>query len=200
MTPREIRALARRYYTSRSYGSGNNYFATALAPWLIGPIVEWTCAAILLHAPDAQAVAFRGMSGAAVAPLVAYRLGLNPLGVRKGESSHGGDTFYPEGLSGEKISRYVIVDDFVSSGSTVLEIRRTAEARFGLERCLGVFQYTRLAQGPEIWRRMPDVPCYGTLPLAWSDSSLDERREPPREPQPKLSFSWCELPIQEIKL
>jgi hypothetical protein len=187
VTPHEIRALALRYFSCRN-NPINAYFAQALAPWLIGPIVEWTAEAILRYTPDAQAIAFRGMSGAAVAPLVAYRLGLNPLGVRKGESSHGGDTFYPEGLNGEAVRRYVIVDDFVCSGATVHEVRSMAEKGHGLEPCLGVFQYTKLDMGVEQRRSLSGVPCYGTLPPAWGDCSFDPPKPKPK-PQPEVADS-----------
>lgn len=119
MTPSERRALIDRYQAEIPSG----YLRLALPPWLITHTVNWTVERILELAPDAQAVAFRGLSGALIAPIVAYKLGLNPIGVRKKvDWSHGAKPVHTRTLERGKIDRYVIVDDFIDTGDTVREI------------------------------------------------------------------------------
>lgn len=70
-----------------------------------------------------DAIAFRGMSGALVAPAVAARLKKNLLMVRKAtDSNH--SSLSVEGFNGAP-QRYVIIDDFIFTGATVREIQRT---------------------------------------------------------------------------
>jgi len=64
-----------------------------------------------------DAIAFRGVSGALVAPAVAVAVGKPLIVVRKSEASHGRPV---EGAITAK--RYVIVDDFVGAGGTVRAI------------------------------------------------------------------------------
>jgi hypothetical protein len=63
-----------------------------------------------------DAIAFRGLSGTLVAPLVACRLNKRMIAVRKGENTHSSHS--AEGLANEP-TRYVIVDDLIDSGGTV---------------------------------------------------------------------------------
>jgi adenine/guanine phosphoribosyltransferase-like PRPP-binding protein len=69
-----------------------------------------------------DSIAFRGMSGALIAPIVANRMNKELILVRKdtdsGSGSHADQLV--EGNSGSK--RYVILDDFISSGLTTKEI------------------------------------------------------------------------------
>ena len=72
-----------------------------------------------LEGIDFDTIAFRGMSGALVAPIVARDLKKEIILVRKtGEDNHSGYSL--EGHVGAK--KYVILDDFVSTGRTVREI------------------------------------------------------------------------------
>lgn len=62
-----------------------------------------------------ESIAFRGMSGAVLASPIALALDKTLILVRKGENTH--STYAVEGdLSGQK---YIIVDDFISTGETV---------------------------------------------------------------------------------
>lgn len=73
------------------------------------------------HKLDQQfdSIAFRGISGALIAPVLAMRLNKNLIAVRKSTSGcHSCHTV--EGYHGSK--RYIIVDDFISSGETVESI------------------------------------------------------------------------------
>lgn len=69
-------------------------------------------------------IAFRGISGALVAPVVAHALDKNLIVVRKETNSH---SFYK--VEGEIYgARYIVIDDFVSSGSTILAIVEDIQA------------------------------------------------------------------------
>ena len=68
------------------------------------------------HAPRAQAIAFRGISGALLAPIVALELDLPLIAVRKAEKNHPFQTI--ETLVDRAVSRdeplsYVVIDDLV---------------------------------------------------------------------------------------
>lgn len=71
--------------------------------------------------PHYDTIAARGMSGAAVAPILAYALNKKLALVRKPEAhSHDSRSFV-----GDIGDRWIFVDDFISSGET---IRQTARA------------------------------------------------------------------------
>ncbi len=69
-----------------------------------------------------DAIAFRGNSGAAFAYPVAFVTGIPLICVRKGESSHGRSIEGPTSAASVSIKTYLILDDFVSAGSTVRAI------------------------------------------------------------------------------
>lgn len=76
------------------------------------------------HLGEFDAIAFRGMSGALIAPEIARRLNKGLIMVRKQtEDSH--SSYKAEGLLG---CRYVIVDDMIASGDTVKAIQKTIRA------------------------------------------------------------------------
>lgn len=105
------------------------------------------------HAFDA--IAFRGMSGAMVGPAVAARLHKNLLMVRKPtERAHYYDTV--EGYDASP-QRYVIVDDFISTGVTIQAIRDAlSEMKIrsgGSHECVAVVCYG--------W-----LPCYSTAEVS----------------------------------
>lgn len=69
-------------------------------------------------AANFDTIAFRGMSGALVAPMVAMQLDKELIMVRKGESTH--SLFQTEGNAAAR--NVLIIDDFVVSGATVKAI------------------------------------------------------------------------------
>ncbi len=89
-----------------------------------------------------DAIAFRGVSGALTAPTLAYLLKKNVLAVRKIqddgtlEDTHSSHTV--EGSS--NTLRYVIVDDFVSTGRTVAAILNAMRHFAPSTRCIGVLE------------------------------------------------------------
>ena len=67
-----------------------------------------------------DALAFRGMSGAGVAYPVSYATGIPVVCVRKAsDNSHGSEV---ESSDNEEIEKYLIIDDFISSGETIWNI------------------------------------------------------------------------------
>lgn len=100
---------------------GNTYFKEA---WNMRGMAKWAKS----HLPgDVDTLIGTGMSGCLVVPRLAERLGLAWGVVRKpGVSSHAGDTRF-EGQMGRN---WVMVDDFVCSGDTVLSVVKVVEAEF----------------------------------------------------------------------
>jgi adenine/guanine phosphoribosyltransferase-like PRPP-binding protein len=100
-------------------------------------------------------VAFSGYSGALVAPQVAKRLDKQILVIRKpDENCHSSanlefvwitpKTTYKRNIYTQTWSllRYVIIDDFISSGKTIRRIRKTIQQTYrGKTRCVGVIIY-----------------------------------------------------------
>ena len=84
-----------------------------------------------------DAIAFRGMSGALIAPAVSIRLGIPLIMVRKEAKTHSAHSV--EGYALAK--RYVIVDDLVASGKTVIAICEAIEGFAPDARCAGVITY-----------------------------------------------------------
>jgi adenine/guanine phosphoribosyltransferase-like PRPP-binding protein len=85
-----------------------------------------------------DAIAFRGMSGALIAPPVALELGKTLIMVRKGsETCHSKKI-----VEGDKAAtRYIIVDDFCASGETAMTIQHTIYEKFAPQaKCLGVLE------------------------------------------------------------
>lgn len=72
-----------------------------------------------------DSIAFRGASGALVAPAVAAKLGKHLLLVRKGEGSHS----YHQVEGNVATEKYIIIDDIVASGETVEAIVNAIQRR-----------------------------------------------------------------------
>jgi len=95
-----------------------------------------------------DAIAFRGMSGAAIAYPVSAIAGYHLIGVRKRRKSHGGNV---EGSENRNIRRYIILDDFVAGGDTVRAIVRAVEKEQSyydeedFPKCVGVALYAPIS-------------------------------------------------------
>ncbi len=93
--------------------------------------------------PDFDAIAIRGMSGAVFGAPLAHVLGVNLVVVRKKEDGHAHSINDIEGL--RSVSKYLIVDDFIASGSTVQAIHNgiTAACEYMRQecKCVGIFTY-----------------------------------------------------------
>src|SRR3989304_6509766 len=94
-----------------------------------------------------DAIVFRGMSGALVAPIVAYKMKKPLIMCRKGsDDSHSG--IKVEGFSQPKT--YIIIDDFICTGATLAAIVKTLRdagsepgntTTWGRAKCVGAFLY-----------------------------------------------------------
>ena len=129
-------------------------------------------ATIRAHKVKFKYVAVRGMSGALVGGVVAAALGKLMIIVRKGESSHGNQLEIGGYESVE--DGYIIIDDFISTGETVIKIISTIGKGYPDLKCTGIFCYSRFYRPPKeadcfIYKEhqsslTKDILVYGTLP------------------------------------
>jgi adenine/guanine phosphoribosyltransferase-like PRPP-binding protein len=97
-------------------------------------VIDYLAGELEPHKDRFDAIAFRGMSGAMVAPAVAIKLGKPFILVRKrGDGSH--SEHQVEGAVG--CSRYIIVDDLIASGETVRAIQDDV-SRHSKATCVGI--------------------------------------------------------------
>jgi len=80
-------------------------------------------------------IVFRGISGALIAPIVAYKLGKPCVPVRKGEGTHSAHNV--ERVGG--YYKYIILDDLISKGDTCREILRVCSGHS--MKCTGIVLY-----------------------------------------------------------
>lgn len=86
-------------------------------------------------------IAFRGVSGALIAPIIADKMKKGLIVVRKKERHHSNDM-----VEGEKDKKtYIIIDDFIESGATIKEIIKQINKSYYFEHYVlqGVFTYSR---------------------------------------------------------
>jgi len=83
-------------------------------------------------------IAFRGLSGALVAPTLSDRFNVPMICVRKRDGNHGGYS-----LEGDtRVKRYIIVDDMIASGVTCSTIiNEIAASNLFAAQCVGIFLY-----------------------------------------------------------
>jgi len=94
-----------------------------------------------LKRQEFDSIAFRGMSGAVSAPIIALALKKNLILVRKPEDrTH--SQYRVEGFNASR--RYVIVDDFISTGETARAIRDSIYNFAHHAKCIGVLPIQRL--------------------------------------------------------
>jgi adenine/guanine phosphoribosyltransferase-like PRPP-binding protein len=103
-------------------------------------IVQRAADAITKHLGEFDALAFRGLSGALLAPELASVMGKNIIAVRKGESCH--SDYMVEASPGTRSSvRYVIIDDLIDTGATVQAIRDEIRRAFPDSQVIGAYCY-----------------------------------------------------------
>lgn len=93
-------------------------------------------------------IAFSGISGASMAFILASRLKLPLLNIRKmDENSHYVKQMGTliEGNTGA--SKYMIVDDFISSGDTVNHIIATIKREMPFAECVAILMFAAMADG-----------------------------------------------------
>lgn len=93
---------------------------------------------------DFDTIAFSGVSGAAVAFILAHSLNLPLLCVRKkGESSHYVNGWEERFLEGNLTTeRFLLVDDFISSGKTVNYILDSIKKDVPNAECVAMLMYS----------------------------------------------------------
>jgi orotate phosphoribosyltransferase-like protein len=92
-------------------------------------------------------MAFQGMSGAVIAPILARKLGKQLLLVRKSSD----DTHSRLHLEGNhSCKKYIIVDDFIDTGATVERIQKKVYSELPKATCIGVLEVERLKGKPPI--------------------------------------------------
>lgn len=96
-----------------------SYLIDAIDPNSRDRIVQ-TCLEVLKNLVF-DAIAFRGNSGALIAPIVAYLMNKDIICVRKdGEDSH---TIFTKVEGNRLVQSYVIIDDFIDTGNTIKIIK-----------------------------------------------------------------------------
>lgn len=159
---------------ARSQFSNNTYYLDVLDPFYADRYARDAIAA--LKALDFEAIAFSGMSGALIAPSVAIALNKPLLLVRKptddshasGDAKHGcfkANKFgFVEGAT--DASKYIIIDDFMSSGNTLIRIKSAIDecsvvSRRPVPACIGVYLY----RYNELFVRNPPTGPYNSYAL-----------------------------------
>lgn len=158
------------------------YFGCAFHPAHMKHLIE--TATRLLTDQRFDAIAFRGMSGAVVAPVLAYALGKSIIMVRK-PKIHSGEYHSHLIVEGDKnAERYLIVDDFRCSGNTVRAILEEVSNFAPESRCMGaLFYHSFMSYGDQLkleaTKEMYEVPnssIYSRPALAIpSDVLLEDR-------------------------
>ena len=114
----------------------NDYSAYFLTPTKLRKAVQKCVRIIRKRKLKFDAIAFRGLSGAVVAPMVALALKKTLIAVRKNRS-HGIKVCGDLGAQS-----YLIIDDFISSGETVRKIVTSIErASLDEPTCVGAVLY-----------------------------------------------------------
>jgi hypothetical protein len=119
----------------------SHYLKQAFNPARVKKFVR--AAVPLLKRYDFEAIAFRGMSGALIAPVLAYRCNKTLVMVRKPKQNAYEDHSDLRIEGDAAMQRYLIVDDFMCSGTTVMTTIREINAFAPQAKCLGALFYNR---------------------------------------------------------
>ncbi len=114
----------------------------------------------MMKAHPFDAIAFTGTSGAALAYILSHWMNVPVVCVRKeSERSH-----YPSYLGRLEgfvaFQRYMIVDDFISSGATIDKIRDEIAKVVKTATCVGIVLYSRTADS-----EYRSLPVFGAKPV-----------------------------------
>lgn len=132
-----------------------------------------------------DAIAFRGLSGALVAPIIAEKMGKHLVGVRISTTythSDNRDVEVSSGLGGD--FRFVIVDDLIDSGRTVRSIIDKIHGEHPDAKCVAIVTYHRYVADPEGGAKFNGIPHL--------DATRDMPESKPQKAQGRLSRFWCE--------
>lgn len=115
--------------------------------------------------------AFRGLSGALIAPLLAAEMDKTLLAVRKVKSDHGGIPVEGDYNAGN----YIIVDDFISSGKTCRAIMEEVDKNLPHAKCIAVLQAYYFDHKDMLdWAGYPDILCT-SFPAQWNEDNAKTR-------------------------
>jgi orotate phosphoribosyltransferase-like protein len=112
------------------------------------------------HRKNFDSIAFRGVSGALVAPILAHKLKKHLISVRKNtHDSHVMSNYKVEGNVASQ--SYIIVDDFICSGNTIKTIVNEVmewQERYGYEgKCYAVVCYRAGKHDNYSWNKIIDI-------------------------------------------
>lgn len=102
-----------------------------------------------------HAIAFRGTSGAALAYPISIATGIPLICVRKpSDKAHGGPV---EGSSNTDVKKYLIIDDFMSTGDTIKAIIDAIDMkrRNYSVKCVGILLYGDDYGSFKTWKKIP---------------------------------------------
>lgn len=113
----------------------SSYLVPLFQPAMTDKIVNALVTMLREKEVEFDTIVFRGMSGSLIAPIIAYLMHKSLLVVRKdSENNHSGYS-----LEGNHPSRFIIIDDFISSGHTIKTILSDVGDRFPNAICQGIF-------------------------------------------------------------
>ena len=118
----------------------SDYLHHVLDKSLIKQTISFVCKKI--KAIECDSIAFSGMSGALIAPIVAYKTGKNLILVRKiKDDSH---STYAIESSSYCCKKYVVIDDLIASGKTITHIIESVNKQFAdqVPECGGIILYS----------------------------------------------------------
>jgi len=95
-----------------------------------------------------DAIACRGVSGSSVAFATSYVIGLPIIYVRKPTENSHGDKI--ESCGASKHKNYIIIDDFIDTGTTVKEIIKSIKTNYDDIVCVGVLLYDEHAKRTKV--------------------------------------------------
>lgn len=91
-----------------------------------------------------DAIAFRGMSGAIIAPVIAYEMNLPVIVIRKEyDDTHDFRRVFGFVEPRHHTVKYIIIDDFIETGNTVNEIVKGVSEAVKDSELVGIFLYYR---------------------------------------------------------
>lgn len=152
----------------------SSYNGEVYSPNIYGHLVDHVASVLVSGRKELKfdAIAFRGMSGAAIAYPVSYLTRIPLICTRKSaENSHGYDV---EGPAIE-VHKYIILDDFISTGNTIAQIVRSISVQksysFGVDsqtppKCVGIYLYLKPDRDYSRKYKVEDyeVPIFGIMP------------------------------------
>jgi orotate phosphoribosyltransferase-like protein len=115
----------------------SDYLHEALRPNCVAIIVKELVKRIkkFQKTHEIDAIAFRGMSGALIAPIVSFKMGIPLIMVRKSDHSHSGMRI--EGYT--DVTNVIIIDDVVCTGDTIREMKKMLK----FNKIVGMFLYNQ---------------------------------------------------------